>query len=104
VLGLLAELKELCRTIVLIAACLGLRVPVYYIAGSSMGGLVGGVYATGRNAAEVRDVVKTINWDEVISGQVPFKDLSYRRKEDAHQYPQHLGVRTSKRSAVSVRI
>ncbi len=66
------------------------HIPVSYIAGTSMGGLVGGVYATGRNAAEVRDVVKGINWDQVISGQVPFDDLSYRRKEDAHDYPSTL--------------
>ena len=66
------------------------RIPVSYIAGTSMGGLVGGVYATGRNATEVREVVKTINWDEVISGQVPFKELSYRRKQDAHEYPSTL--------------
>ncbi len=63
------------------------RIPVSYIAGTSMGGLVGGVYATGRNAAQVRDVVKSINWDEVISGQTPFDDLSYRRKQDARDYP-----------------
>src|ERR1035438_3257935 len=41
------------------------HIPVSYIAGTSMGGLVGGVYATGRNAAEVRDVVKATNWDQV---------------------------------------
>ena len=63
------------------------RIPVSYIAGTSMGGLVGGVYATGRNAAEVREVVKGINWDQVISGQIPFRDLSFRRKQDAHDYP-----------------
>src|SRR5262252_8431811 len=45
------------------------RIPVRYIAGTSMGGLVGGVYATGRNATELRDVVQGIRWDEVISGQ-----------------------------------
>lgn len=66
------------------------HIPVSYIAGTSMGGLVGGVYATGRNAAEVRDVVKGINWDQVISGQTPFTDLSYRRKEDANQFPSTL--------------
>src|ERR1700744_5582319 len=66
------------------------RIPVSYIAGTSMGGLVGGVYATGRNAAEVRDVVKGIDWDQVISGQTPFTDLSYRRKEDANQFPSTL--------------
>ncbi len=66
------------------------HIPVSYIAGTSMGGLVGGVYATGRNAAEVRDVIKGINWDQVISGQTPFDDLSYRRKQDAHDYPSTL--------------
>ena len=66
------------------------RIPVSYVAGTSMGGLVGGIYATGRNAAEVRDVVKSIDWDQVISGQVPFEDLSFRRKQDAHDYPSTL--------------
>src|SRR5215469_13500919 len=66
------------------------RIPVSYIAGTSMGGLVGGVYATGRNAAEVRDVVKGIKWDEVIGGQTPFNYLSFRRKQDARDYPSTL--------------
>jgi len=66
------------------------RIPVSYIAGTSMGGLVGGVYATGRNAAELRDVVKGINWDEVISGQPAYEDLSFRRKQDAREYPSTL--------------
>jgi NTE family protein len=64
------------------------RIPVNYIAGTSMGGLVGGVYATGRTAAEVRAVVNGINWDQVMSGQTPFNDLSFRRKQDATDYPQ----------------
>src|SRR5215467_1487806 len=63
------------------------RVPVDYIAGTSMGGLVGGVYATGLNADGVRDVVRGIKWDEVISGQTPFEYLSFRRRQDAREYP-----------------
>ena len=66
------------------------HIPVSYVAGTSMGGLVGGVYATGRNAAEVRDVVKSIDWNQVIGGHVPFEDLSFRRKQDAHDYPSTL--------------
>jgi NTE family protein len=66
------------------------RIPVSYVAGTSMGGLVGGLYATGRSPAEVRQVVQTINWDEVLRGQTPFPDLSFRRKEDAHDYPSSL--------------
>lgn len=71
------------------------HIPISYVAGTSMGGLVGGVYATGRNAAELRDVVNGINWNEVMAGQTPFDDLSYRRKEDARAYPNSLefGIR-----------
>src|SRR6185437_4949487 len=41
------------------------RIPVSYIAGTSMGGLVGGLYATGRSPAEVRDLVGSIQWNDV---------------------------------------
>src|SRR5580658_330216 len=60
------------------------RIPISYVAGTSMGGLVGGIYSTGRSPAEVREVVDKINWDEVLRGQTPFEDLSFRRKQDAH--------------------
>lgn len=66
------------------------HIPVDYVAGTSMGGLVGGVYATGHNAAELRQVVNGINWDQVMAGQTPFDDLSFRRKEDARDYPNSL--------------
>ena len=66
------------------------RVPVNYVAGTSMGGLVGGIYATGHSAAEVKDLVKTIDWDQVLQGQTPYEDRSFRRKQDAFEYPNQL--------------
>src|SRR5271165_1896289 len=71
------------------------HIPVDYIAGTSMGGLVGGVYATGHNAAEMRQIVSGIPWDDVLSPFTSFKDLSFRRKEDARDYPNSLefGIR-----------
>ena len=66
------------------------HIPVDFIAGTSMGGLVGGVYATGHNAAEMRQIVNGIPWDAVMSGTTPFKDLSFRRKQDARDYPNSL--------------
>ena len=66
------------------------RIPVHYIAGTSMGGLVGGMYATGHDATQVKELVKTINWTEVLQGQTPYQDFSFRRKEDAFEYPNHL--------------
>src|SRR3954452_24403992 len=55
------------------------RIPVSYVAGTSMGGLVGGLYATGRSASEVREVVEGIDWDAVLNGQPPYSDLTFRR-------------------------
>jgi NTE family protein len=71
------------------------RIPVTYIAGTSMGGLVGGIYATGLHAGEVREVVEGIDWDVVIGGETPFGDLSYRRKQDSREYPSRMefGIR-----------
>jgi NTE family protein len=63
------------------------HIPVSYIAGTSMGGLIGGVYATGRSPAEVRELVSSIPWNTVLRSQVPFKNLTYRRKEDDYAYP-----------------
>jgi NTE family protein len=66
------------------------RIPVNYVAGTSMGGLVGGLYATGRSPNEVLELVDSIDWDQVLRGVTPFDKLSYRRKEDAYQYPNQL--------------
>ena len=66
------------------------RIPVAYVAGTSMGGLVGGFYAAGNSPAEIRELVHQIDWNEVLRGQVPFRDLSYRRKQDAIEYPNSL--------------
>src|SRR6201996_6811903 len=66
------------------------RIPVSYVAGTSMGGLVGGIYATGRSPAEVREITNEIDWDDVLRGQTPFQDLSFRRKQDAHEIPSSL--------------
>src|SRR5246500_5976540 len=67
------------------------RIPVSYIAGTSMGGLVGGIYATGRTAGEVREVVEGIDWDVVIGGGKPVGDLSFRRKQESREYPHRGG-------------
>ena len=63
------------------------RIPVDAIAGTSMGGLVGGMYATGMDAQQVRELVTGIDWDGVLRGETDFADLSFRRKEDRADYP-----------------
>jgi NTE family protein len=66
------------------------HIPVDYVAGTSMGGLVGGLYASGQSPEEIRTFVGGINWSVVLSGDVSYGALSFRRKEDKLAYPNRL--------------
>jgi len=66
------------------------RVPVDFVAGTSMGGLVGGLYAAGRSPKQLQEIVELQKWDIIIGGQTPYRDLSYRRKEDVKAYPTFI--------------
>jgi NTE family protein len=63
------------------------RIPVDYIAGTSIGGLVGGMYATGKSPEELRELVDSLEWDVLLRGYPSFEQLSYRRKEDRLYIP-----------------
>jgi NTE family protein len=65
------------------------HIPIDVAAGTSMGGLVGGAFATGMSAAELRALITGTDWDAMFgSTSFPFKNL--RRKEDARSYPSRL--------------
>jgi NTE family protein len=66
------------------------HIPVDYVAGTSMGGLVGGFYATGMTPEEMQDLIEGLDWREILGDRTPYEDLSYRRKEDQRAYPNSL--------------
>ena len=53
------------------------HIPIDYIAGTSMGGLVGGMYATGKSPDELERLVKGMDWPLIIGGGTPYEDLSF---------------------------
>ncbi len=65
------------------------RIPIDMAAGTSMGGLIGGAFATGMDAAEIDDMLKGLNWDEMF-GASSFAFKNIRRKADARAYPSRL--------------
>ncbi|MGH9545314.1 MAG: patatin-like phospholipase family protein [Terriglobales bacterium] len=71
------------------------HIPIDYLAGTSMGGLVGGLYATGKSPQQLRQLVEEQNWDVILGGVLPYEDLSFRRKEDKLAFPNSivLGLR-----------
>jgi NTE family protein len=71
------------------------HIPIDYLAGTSMGGLVGGLYASGKTPQQLHELVKAQNWDVILGGAIPYEDLSFRRKEDKVAFPNSilLGLR-----------
>ena len=71
-----------------------LRVPIDYVAGTSMGSIVGGLYATGMTATELEEVVGTIDWKAIFNDSTDRADRTYRRKrdDDLNLYGPKLGI------------
>jgi NTE family protein len=66
------------------------HVPVDFIAGTSMGGLVGGFYATGVSPADMKTLIERLDWDVILRDRTPYADLSFQRKQDQRAYPNSL--------------
>ena len=59
-----------------------LRVPVDFVAGTSMGAIVGGLFASGMTADELVHVVDTADWSALLTDRPPRAQRSFRRKSD----------------------
>jgi NTE family protein len=72
-----------------------LHIPVDAIAGTSMGAVVGGLYASGLTATEIESIMTSLNWQDAFRDRPPREDLTFRRKlEDQNflvKFP--LGIR-----------
>ncbi len=62
------------------------RIPVDYIAGTSMGAIVGGLYASGMSAQELEALISHIDWADAFADKIPRQDRSFRRKRDDDLY------------------
>ncbi|MCB1037241.1 MAG: patatin-like phospholipase family protein, partial [Acidobacteria bacterium] len=63
-----------------------LRIPVDYVAGTSMGAIVGGLYAAGVSPAEMQELLGTTDWRDLLEDRPPRRRLPYRRKVDDQAY------------------
>lgn len=64
-----------------------LRVPYDCIAGTSMGAIAGGAFATGTSIADAERMVKEADWDGIFSDKSRRSDIPYFRKsEDFRNY------------------
>jgi NTE family protein len=63
-----------------------LKVPIDCIAGSSMGAVVGGLYASGMTASQIDASMHSVDWQEAFRDDPPRRDLAFRRKQDDRNF------------------
>ena len=56
------------------------EIPIDYIAGTSMGSIVGGMYALGYSSQEILDIISAVDWNRLISNNVDRRRTSYTSK------------------------
>ena len=72
-----------------------LRVPIDAIAGTSMGAIVGGLYASGKTPAQLEDLVTSLDWRDSFQDTTSREHMLFRRKQDDEAFPMRieLGLR-----------
>ena len=75
-------------------------IPVDYIAGTSIGAIVGGLYAIGYDAADIDSLYRNQNWLFLLSDQVKRESETFLSKEEREKYIVHIPL--SKERKVSL--
>ena len=62
------------------------NIPIDYIVGTSMGSIIGGLYAIGYSAAELDSLIMAQDWNFVMSDRIPRSSRSFQRKRTQDEY------------------
>ncbi|WP_177199799.1 patatin-like phospholipase family protein [Flexibacter flexilis] len=62
----------------------GIRVD--YVAGTSMGAIVGGMYAAGYSGAEIEKYVRQVNWNRILTNKPEFRQLILPQKQENDKF------------------
>ena len=63
-----------------------LDIPIDYVVGTSIGSIIGGIYALGYNADEMDSLVRAQDWDLLMKDQVSRSNVSFAFKEDNDRF------------------
>lgn len=70
-----------------------LNIPVDYIAGNSMGGLIGALYAIGYSGKDLEEFSKSLDWNVLLNDNPPREELPFIEKEKSSKYQLKIGLK-----------
>ena len=63
-----------------------LKIPIDCIAGTSVGAIVGGLYAAGMDAKQIESLMVSLDWQEAFRDRPTRRELAFRRKQDDRNF------------------
>ena len=66
------------------------------IIGTSMGSIVGGLYAMGYSGDSIAKITKNANWNVLLGGSVSLKDVTIEEKSEFNRYMVELDIKKGK--------
>jgi NTE family protein len=77
-----------------------MRVPIDAVAGTSMGAVVGGLYASGMSPDEIEKLIRSVNWQDAFRDRPPREELGFRRKQDDREFLVRYALGVTERGFV----
>lgn len=71
-------------------------IKIDYIAGTSMGAVIGGLYAIGYSADSIEKIALSENWDVLLANQLPLNKISIEEKNEYDKYISEFVVKNKK--------
>lgn len=69
---------------------------VDYIVGTSMGSVIGSLYAIGYSPDSIAKIARNINWDDILANNPGLRQISIEEKEDFNRYIIELPIEGKK--------
>ncbi len=63
-----------------------------YIAGTSMGSIIGGLYAIGYTSHELDSIVRNANWNRLLTDEIPLSMVLPHEKNDYNRYQAEFNI------------
>ncbi|MBK5210357.1 MAG: patatin-like phospholipase family protein [Flavobacteriaceae bacterium] len=71
-------------------------VRIDFIGGTSMGAIVGGLYASGYSANQLDSIIRLTNFNKILTGDLPRKSKSFYEKESGEKYILTVPIKKGK--------
>lgn len=76
------------------------KVPIHCVLGTSMGAVVGALYAAGYNADQIEKIFIKADWNSISTGAVSYRERSFRTKEEQRDFFSDYVVGISEKGVV----